>query len=539
MQCSGVAGNRATAAASVILRLLLMLSGALIANLTWPTLAYANQEAGPGSGPGIDSIINNLMQPVADAIAGVVFFAVPVNGSELPLILIWLVAGGAFFTVYFGFINIRGFRHAIDLVAGRFSDPKHPGEVSHFQALATALSGTTGLGNIAGVAVAVSLGGPGATFWMILMGFLGMSSKFAECVLAVKYRNINPDGSISGGPMYYLSKGLAERNMPGLGRVLAIFFAVMCIGGSLGAGNMFQANQAFEQFRYVTGGDIGFFGDKGWLFGLVIAILVGIVIIGGIKSIARVTAKLVPFMVLIYVSAALAIIVSHIDQLPAAINAIVTGAFSPDGVTGGIVGVLIQGFRRAAFSNEAGVGSAPIAHAAVRTNEPVTEGMVALLEPFIDTVVICTITAVLIVITGSHNLGQQGLEGVEITSAAFESAFTWFPYVLALAVVLFAFSTMISWSYYGSKAWTYLFGESRAADLSYKTIFCGFIVVGSSTNLYAVIDFSDAMMFAMSIANILGLYLLAPVIRREYQSYWHRYQDGEIRKSAAHTTPKK
>jgi AGCS family alanine or glycine:cation symporter len=484
--------------------------------------------AGEYGASGIDSVINEAMLPIADAVAGLIFFAVRVNGTALPLIIVWLVVGATFFTFYFGFVNVRGFKHAIGIMMGRYADPKHPGEVSHFQALATALSGTTGLGNIAGVAVAVSLGGPGATFWMILAGFLGMSSKFTECILAVKFRNINPDGSVSGGPMYYLSKGLAELNMPGLGKALAVFFAVMCVGGSLGAGNMFQANQAFEQLRGVTGGDAGVLADKGWLFGLVIAFLVGIVIIGGIKSIARVTAKLVPLMVIIYLAAAITIILLHIDRLPAAVSAIVGGAFSPEGVAGGFVGVLIQGFRRAAFSNEAGVGSAPIAHAAVRTNEPVTEGLVSLLEPFIDTVVICTMTALVIVITGTYTMHGDGIEGVALTSAAFESTISWFPYVLAVAVVLFAFSTMISWSYYGSKSWTYLFGESRAADLTYKSIFCVFVVVGSSTNLTAVMDFSDAMLYAMSLPNILGMYLLAPVVRQEFISYWGRYRDGAI-----------
>ncbi len=501
---------------------------AVITGVVAPKFATAGEVAGSG----IDSAINRAMQPVADAIAGLIFFSVPVNGTDLPLIIVWLVVGAAFFTFYFGFINLRGFKHAIHLMMGRYADPKHPGEVSHFQALATALSGTTGLGNIAGVAVAVSLGGPGATFWMILAGFLGMSSKFTECILAVKYRKINPDGSVSGGPMYYLSKGLAERNMPVFGKLLAIFFSIMCIGGSLGAGNMFQANQAFEQVRGVTGGDAGFLADKGWLFGLVIAILVGIVIIGGIKSIARVTAKLVPLMVIIYMAAAATIILLNIDRLPAAVSAIITGAFSPEGVAGGFIGVLIQGFRRAAFSNEAGVGSAPIAHAAVRTTEPVTEGLVSLLEPFIDTVVICTMTALVIVITGTYTLYGDGVEGVALTSAAFESSISWFPYVLAVAVVLFAFSTMISWSYYGSKSWTYLFGESRAADLTYKTMFCGFVIVGSSTNLTAVIDFSDAMLYAMSLANILGMYLLAPVVRREFNSYWDRFRRGEISPTA-------
>ncbi|MGY8992399.1 MAG: alanine/glycine:cation symporter family protein, partial [Rhodospirillales bacterium] len=415
-----------------------------------------------------------------------------------------------------------GFKHAIDITRGKFdNNDKDPGEVSHFQALTTALSGTIGLGNIAGVAIAISLGGPGATFWMILAGFLGMSSKFVECTLAVMYRNENADGTVSGGPMYYISKGFAEKNMPGLGRVLAFAFAVMCVVGALGAGNMFQANQAFQQFMNVTGGQDSFIADKAWLFGLILAFLVAIVIIGGIKSIARVTSKLVPFMAIIYLVAAAAIILMNYDKVPAAFSAIITGAFSPEGVSGGIIGVLIQGIKRAAFSNEAGVGTAPIAHAAVRTREPITQGFVSLLEPFIDTIVICTMTALVIIITGMY-VNTSGLSGVELTSKAFESAFPWFRYVLTVAVILFAYSTMLSWSYYGTKAWTYLFGETRQADVTYKVIFCIFIIVGATTNLSSVVDFSDAMIFAMALINICGLYVLAPKVKAELKKYMER-----------------
>ena len=500
---------------------------ALAAILLWSPISLA-QEAG-----GVDEAINAAISPVTNVIVGIIFYSLPITETiSIPLIVVWLVIAAAVATFYFNFISFRAFGHALDLIKGDYSNPKDAGEVSHFQALATALSGTVGLGNIAGVAIAVSIGGPGATFWMILAGIMGMSLKFAECTLGVKYRNEYADGSVSGGPMYYMSKGLAEKGMGGLGKVLAVFFAVCCIAGSLGGGNMFQANQSFQQFVNVTGGADSFMADKGWLFGLIVAILVGVVIIGGIKSIAKVTEKVVPFMAVIYCTAAVIIILVNITEVPAAIGAIITGAFAPEGVAGGAVGALIQGFRRAAFSNEAGVGSASIAHSAVRTKEPITEGLVALHEPFIDTVVICTMTALVIVITGTYTAGG-GMSGVELTSSAFESAFSWFPYILAVAVILFAFSTMLSWSYYGSKCWTYLFGENRTADLVFKVIFCIFVVIGASMNLGPVVDFSDAAIFAMAIVNIVALYILFPVVKEDLNSYWSRLKSGQIRKFSA------
>lgn len=476
---------------------------------------------------GLDAAINEAVAPVANLVAGIIFYSVPVGDANLPLIVVWLVVAALFFTLYFGFINVRGFKHAIRVVRGDYTDPKDKGEVSHFQALTAALSGTVGLGNIAGVAVAVSIGGPGATFWMIMGGILGMSSKFVECTLGVKYRNINADGSVSGGPMYYLSKGLAEQGKARLGRFLAVFFAICCIGGAFGGGNMFQANQTAQQIINVTGGSESFFADKAWLIGLLLAIMVGVVIIGGIKSIAKVTEKIIPFMAGIYLAAGAVILAMNADMIPTAINLIIEGAFSAEGVAGGVIGVMIQGFKRASFSNEAGIGSAAIAHSAVRTNEPLSEGFVSLLEPFIDTVVICTMTALVIVITGMYTTG--GMSGVELTSAAFGSAISWFPYVLAVAVVLFAYSTMISWSYYGTKAWTYLFGESKASDLTFKFIFCVFVVIGAAMNLGPVIDFSDSMIFAMALANIAGLYLLAPVVKRDLADYMARIKSGAIK----------
>lgn len=477
----------------------------------------------------IDEAINNAVAPVADAVSKVIFFSIPVGGAQLPLIVLWLIIAATVFTVYFGFIQFRVPMLAIRLIRGVYDDPKHAGEVSHFQALATAVSGTVGLGNIAGVAVAVSIGGPGATFWMVLAGLLGMASKFTECTLGVKYRNEYPDGSISGGPMYYLSKGLALQNKAALGKFLAVFFAICCIFGSFGGGNMFQANQAFQQVVIVTGGDTSFMADKGWLFGVLLAAVTGAVIIGGIQSIAKVTEKLVPFMAIWYLATGLIIILMNLDKLGWAFGQIFEGAFTGAGATGGVIGALIQGFKRAAFSNEAGVGSASIAHSAVRTSEPATEGIVSTLEPFIDTVVICTMTALIIIITGSLTTGA-GLTGVELTSHAFGSAVSWFPYLLSVAVLLFAFSTMVSWSYYGLKAWTYLVGEGKAKEMIFKLVFLAFIVIGSSMSLGPVIDFSDAAIFAMSLANIVGLYMLMPVVKREVNQYLAKIKSGEIKR---------
>lgn len=470
----------------------------------------------------------DVVNSILDGITNAVFWSPTIFGISVPLIVVWLIVAATFFTVYLGFLNVRGFKHAIDLVRGRYSKPEDAGEVSHFQALATAVSGTVGLGNIAGVAVAISLGGPGATFWMIVAGFLGMSAKMAECTLGVKFRKEHADGSVSGGPMYYLRDGVAKLGYVGLGKVLAAAFAIFCVLGSLGGGNMFQSNQATAQVMAVIGAD----PDNTALafgIGLFFAIMVGLVILGGIKSIARVTEKVVPFMAALYLLACIVIIVFNIGQVPSAFGEIISGAFNPSGIAGGIIGVLIVGFQRAAFSNEAGVGSASIAHSAVKTKEPATEGHVALLEPFIDTICICTMTALVIVITGvwrDEATVEQG--GVALTSSAFESVVGWFPYVLALAVVLFALSTMLSWSYYGMKATGYLFGDSKTAENVYKVIFCVFTVLGSVLALDSVLGFSDAAIFLMSIPNVIGLYLLARVIRQEISQYRRKVETGEF-----------
>ena len=492
---------------------------------------------------GLDQAIDNAFKPVADWWGGIIFTEITLGEFSIPIVLVLLVFGAAFFTLMFGFINLRYIPFAIQVVSGKYdsleksesstaqADPEsEDGEVSHFQALATAVSGTVGLGNIAGVAVAIATGGPGATFWMIVCGLLGMSSKFVECTLGVKYRDVDADGTVYGGPMYYLSRGFADMNMAPMGKVFGVVFAVLCIGGSFGGGNAFQSNQAAQQIMTLF--NLEKSGSSGTIIGVVMAVMVAIVIIGGIKRIAKVTEKIVPFMAIIYCLAALVIIVMNITSVPAAFQQIFNGAFTPAAGLGGLLGVLIQGFQRAAFSNEAGAGSAAIAHSAVKTKYAASEGVVALLEPFIDTVVICTMTALVIVLYNANGLFEYGdvvskqvlingerIGGVDLTSAAFKSVLPGFQYVLTVAIILFAFSTMISWSYYGLQAWKYLFGRSKGADLSYKLLYCIMVVIGAAISLGSVIDFSDAMIFAMVFPNMIGCFFLFPKVKEELRRY--------------------
>jgi AGCS family alanine or glycine:cation symporter len=507
-----------------------------------PFLTFAQDTAEKG----LDERFNEAFKPISDAWGAIVFYPIMFTESlGMPIVIIMLLSAGLLFTILFKLVNLRLFPVSVNIVRGKYDEMDHheveektmvnvvdgdivdtiaiegkDGEVSHFQALTAALSGTVGLGNIAGVAIAISLGGPGATFWMILAGLLGMSSKFVECTLGVKYRDIGEDGTVFGGPMYYLKKGLADVGKGTLGKVLAVIFAIMCIGGSFGGGNMFQANQAAQQFNNMIGASST---SAGVIFGIVMAILVAVVIIGGIKRIGSITEKIVPFMVGIYFIAAIIILVANFGAIGSAISEIFDGAFKAEGITGGILGVLIIGFQRAAFSNEAGVGSAAIAHSAVKTKYPASEGLVALLEPFIDTVVVCTMTALVIIITnGDGSIMEYGVktpDGVLATSKAFASVLPWFPYILTLAVVLFALSTMLSWSYYGLQSWMFLFGRSKTSDYTYKIIFCIFIVIGSAVSLGAVTDFSDAMIFAMAVPNIIGCLFLFPKVRDELKKY--------------------
>jgi len=471
--------------------------------------------------------VDSLFQPLVNFLDKILFWdpfaafgiTLPV---QVPFIIIWLIFGAFFFTIYLKFINIRGLKHAFELVIGKY-DKKNPnGEISHFQALATATASTVGLGNIAGVAVAITMGGPGATFWLIIAGFLGMTTKFVECSLGVKYRKINPDGSISGGPMYYLRDGLAKKGWAKTGKALAIIFALFASIGAFGIGNMFQSNQLVAQ-AVATFPSLE--GNQLWI-GIILAVLVGMVIIGGIKGIANVNEKLFPLMAGIYILSALTVIGINYQHIGEAFSLIWNGAFSPEGIKGGVIGVMIIGFRRAAFSNEAGIGSAAIAHATVKTGKPVTEGFVALLEPFIDTVVICTMTA-LVIITSQLYLNPDNLAGTELTSAAFATVSPWFPYLLLVTIILFVYSSIIAWSYYGVKSFDFLlgdfverkFGKRIVVTRTYQVVFLIITAMGSVLSLDAVVDFSDMLILAMAVPNIIGLYILAPEVKAMLKHY--------------------
>ncbi len=451
---------------------------------------------------------------LVDILKTIFFF--PIFG--FPIIVLWLMMGGIYFTIRMGLINLRGFRHALAVLSGKYqsssNDDDQQGEVSPFQAASTALSATVGLGSIAGSAIAIQMGGPGAVVWMSIAGFLGMSSKFVECTLGQKYRQVKPDGSVAGGPMYYLSGGLAELGWPRLGTFLGILFAILCVLGTIGAGNMFQANQSFAALA----GVLPFIAERSWFYGLVMALLVGVVIIGGISRIGIVTSRLVPIVVLFYITGCFWIIFSNWQLIPEATSTILKGAFSPEALEGGIVGVIVQGFRRAAFSNGAGIGSAAIAHSATRNDQPVREGIVASIEPVIDTLIICNLTAISIVITGVYNSAAAGeATGIQLTAAAFGTVVNWFPTVLAIAVILFAFSNIISWSYYGEQGWMYLFGEE--STIIYKVVFIVCVFLGSIIELGTVLDFSDMMLIAMSVPNLLGCFLLAGKVGEDLQVY--------------------
>lgn len=466
--------------------------------------------------------IDAAFAPVSNAVNSVIFYSIDFFGVSLPLVVVWLIVAALVFTVSLRFINLTGFGHALALVSGRRTQhlTKGDGEISHFQALSSALSGTVGLGNIASVPVAIAIGGPGAVFWMIVAGFLGMSSKFAECALAVKYRRVQPDGRTIGGPMFYIEDVFKRRGMKTLGKAAAIFFAVMAMGGSI---SLFQVNQSYAQFSSVT----GISGSNAEIaYGIILCSLVAFVVLGGIKRIGFVSGILVPFMGILYLGAGLVIIALNIDALPKAIATIFNSAFGLDAAGGGLVGALINGVKRATYSNEAGIGSSAIAHSAVRTSEPLTEGFVASLEPFIDTLVICTITALVVIVTGAYEpyLFHPPERGIEITSAAYASAFSWFPIILLIASMLFAFTTLVSWAFYGAQAAAYVFGPSRKVDVAFKLSLCALLSLGATLSLSNIINFIDAMLFGMCIPNIIALYLLLPELKRDIAVYNRKYR---------------
>ena len=471
-------------------------------------------------GKEVDAItwIDNIFGLFVGYLFAVLFYKI----LGFPLIVLILLVGSITFTFYFGFINVRGFTHAIDIIKGKYDNPKDDGQISHFQALTSALSATIGLGNIAGVAVAVSLGGPGAVFWMILIAFFSMSAKFVSCTLGQLYRQVNPDGSIDGGPMYYLEKGLGELGMGTLGKILGILYAIFIIGGAFGGGNMFQANQSYALVGSLT-------GISSLTYGIILAILVGVVIIGGIERIGQTTEKIVPTMVVLYVGASLFVILTNLDKLGGVVSSIMSEAFSPNAIYGGLIGVLVTGIKRAVFSNEGGVGSASIAHSAAKTDEPVREGIVAMVGPFIDTIIVCFMTASVILITKDTNPLYQvggGINGVELTSAAFGSVISWFPIILSIVVFLFSYSTMISWYYYGNKGWKYLFGDTTIPV--YQTLYLGCTVLGAIASLGNVMDFSDLMILSCAVPNIIGALFLLPKLRVHLNDYWTRYQAGKF-----------
>lgn len=478
--------------------------------------------------------MNSVFEAINSVLSAVLFFDLSFGAIEggLPFLVVWLVSGGVYLTLKMKFVSVRMMPHAIQIVRGKFHTADDKGEVTPFQSLATALSATVGLGNIAGVALAVSIGGPGATFWMILAGFLGMTLKFTEVSLSIQHRVFLKDGTVMGGGMEYLSRGLAAKGMPGFGKWLSMIFAFFMVCGALGGGNAFQASQALGAISE----QVPFFKGTPIAFGLLLAGIVGAVIIGGIKRIAHTAEKIVPTMVVLYVTASLWILIANAEQIPMAIGKIISGAFAPVAVTGGIVGVIIQGFQRAVFSSEAGIGSAPVAHAAARVKYPVRQGMVALYEPFVDTIVVCTMTALVIVITGVYDgTGEfasliEAKDGAALTSAAYGKVLSWFPTILTVSISLFAFSTMISWSYYGERAWVYMFGAKYS--IVFKLIFLAFTVVASVSSTALIVDFSFLLLLAMALPNILGLFILAGDVRKGLDEYLEKLSSGELDKEA-------
>jgi AGCS family alanine or glycine:cation symporter len=482
-------------------------------------------------------MLNELFSTINTILSSILFFDLSFGAIEggVPFLVVWLIVGGVYLTLKMNFINLRMFKHSFHIIRGDYKTKEDKGLIAPYKSLTTALSATVGLGNIAGVALAIAIGGPGATFWMIVAGFLGMTLKFTEVTLSLQHRQFLSDGTIMGGGMEYLSRGLAQKGWHRTGKILAIIFAISMIGGAIGGGNTFQVSQAVG----AIGNELTFVKESPWIFGVILALLTGAVIVGGIRRIADVTSKIVPFMVTIYIVASLWILVTHFTDIPKAFTLIFSEAFAPTAVAGGMVGVIVQGFQRAVFSSEAGLGSAPIAHAPARVKYPVRQGLVALYEPFIDTIVVCTMTALVIIITGVYDPANgfgtliEAQEGASLTSAAYGTVISWFPTLLALSIFLFAFSTMISWSYYGERAWVYLFGNK--SSILFKLLFLLFIVLASIVDTSIMVDFSFMLILAMALPNILGLYILSGDVKRELKTYLTKLKSGELDKE---TIPK-
>ena len=476
----------------------------------------------------VDEFVDKNIAPISDAIADVIFFQINFFGVKLPVIILWILFAGIFFTVYFKGVCVWGFKHAIDMIIKPAEKSKGDcGDVSSFQALATALSGTIGIGSIAGVAISISIGGPGAAFWIFIGALLGMSIKFVEAILAVKYRRFNEDGSVSGGPMHYIAHGLTRRRMRWLGQPLSVIFAILCIGGGITGGNMIQINQTAHQIIFITGGENSIFHGHAWILGTIAAILIALVIVGGIKGIAKVTTVLTPTMCALYIFSGLIVILANFLNIPSALGLIIKEAFNPTAVAGGVIGTIIIGLRRSVQSNEAGTGAAAIVYAAAQTKEPVSQGFVALLETFL-TGVLCLFTSFTIVFSGACTTAAKEISGIELASNAFQSVIPFFPVILSIIAVLFAMSTLISWAYYGQKAWTFLFGEGKKRVMSFNLIYCLFIIIGSVMNVKSIVDITDAMMIAMCIPNVIALYILCPEIKRDVVEYVKKFKVSKI-----------
>ncbi len=472
----------------------------------------------------LDTEIEKYIAPVSNKVVSIMFLPITIFGAHVPVIILWILAAGIFFSLYFRGIAIWGLKHSIDLLKKPKKDAAG-GEISPLGALMTALSGTVGLGCIAGVAISISIGGPGAAFWIMFGAILGMALKFSEVSLSLKYRKFLPDGTIAGGPMHFIAHGLTRRKMRWLGQPLAVIFAYLCVGGALAGGNMVQINQTTRQILNITGGDNGILHGYNWLIGLICAILMGMIIIGGIKSITKVAMKAVPFMVYLYLVAGVIIILANWQNIPHAFYISIKEAFFPQAVAGGVIGIMIIGMRRSVQSNEAGTGSAPIAYATAQTNEPISQGFIALLEPLL-TGLVCMLSAGIIITSGVYETYTKGVSGIELTSSAFEATFPWFKYVLSVVVILFALTTLISWAYYGQKAWNYIVGEGKKRTLVYQIIFCGFTVIGSVMNIKTIIDLTDSMMLGMAVPNCLAMYFMAKELKFDLIKYCKKYEVG-------------
>ena len=472
----------------------------------------------------IDAEIEKYVAPVSNKVSSVMFFPVNIFGAQVPIIILWILIAGIFFTLYFRGIAVWGLKHSFDLLKKPQTN-QAGGEISPLGALMTALSGTVGLGCIAGVAISISIGGPGAAFWIMFGAILGMALKFSEVSLSLKYRKFLPDGSIAGGPMHFIAHGLTRRRMRWLGQPLAVIFAFLCIGGAITGGNMVQINQTTRQIINIAGGENGILHGYNWLVGLVCAILMGMIIIGGIKVITKVAMKAVPLMVYLYLFAGVVILIANWHNLPHAFYISIKEAFIPQSVAGGIIGIMIIGMRRSVQTNEAGTGSAPIAYATAQTDEPISQGFIALLEPFL-TGLVCLLSAGIIISSGVYLNYTKGVSGIELTSSAFGATFSWFPYVLSVIVILFALTTLISWSYYGQKAWNYIVGEGKKRTLFYQLFFLSFTVIGSVMNIKTIIDLTDAMMLGMAVPTCLTMYLMAPELKRDLIEYCKKHEVG-------------